>query len=352
MSGLTVETAAGVSAFVEQLLNASRGGSPVDEETLALRMLASANGGEGFDSSHIKSLFGSDGGDRVAMDATAPPRDKFDEFADLMMSDLKPVKEVVASGGVPKPPPVVIEDVIVGDHAAGFDKADAIKNFSYLKDAQSVCQMFINIMLIKIRPGGFNITSEAAEAFKVQAQLGYNAMAGPMAGVYNFSEGVKQSHTFVIPRSQVHEKLLGTMFDGMKLDAGQKAMIDSEITNFVKGLQNIQIDGAHSTVDFALRFGMTPVKNITGDAANPISVYEPMTYLIYLTMDAGAWSRAVSKNSSEEMITMKYEHVVTKFELNVDRFLQQRPKYDKMFETATGMSLKKYGDLLNKSVKK
>jgi len=268
-----------------------------------------------------------------------------------MMSDLKPAKEVVESGGVPKPPPVVIENVI-GDNIRGFDKADAIKNFSYLKDAQSVCQMFINIMLIKIRPGGFNITAEAGEAFKVQSQLGYNAMAGPMAGVYNFSEGVKQSHVFLIPKSQVHEKLLGTMFEGMKLDQGQKAMIDSEITNFVKGLQNIEIDGKHSTVDFSLRFGMTPAKNITGDTANPIMVYEPMTYLIYLTIDAGAWRRAVGKNSSEEMITMKYEHVVTKFELNVDRFLQQRPKYDKMFETATGMSLKKYGDLLNKSVKK
>jgi len=73
MSGLTVEAAAGVSAFVEQLLNASRGGSPVDEETLALRMLATANGVEGFDSSHIKSLFGGGETDRVAMDATDPP---------------------------------------------------------------------------------------------------------------------------------------------------------------------------------------------------------------------------------------------------------------------------------------
>lgn len=352
MSGLTVEAAAGTSAFVQQLQNASQGGPPVDEETLALRMLATAHADADFDASHITSRFATNSTDRVALDAGTG--DKFDMFADLMKSDLLSPEEQVQKGLVPKPPPVVVEDPIADDpgQIQGYDKADALKNFAYLKDAQSVCQMFTNIMLLQTNPGGFDITKEAATAFNVQAKLAYNAMSGPMAGVYNFGAGVHTKHSFDVLKSQVHDKLLETMFDGMRLDDSHKKEIDSQITNFTKALKDIQIDGPHSTLDFALRFGLTPVTNITGDATNPVFAFEPTTYLVYLTMDANAFKKSISKNNQEERINLIYEHVITKFELNVDRFLKLRPKYDKMFETASGMSLKQYGDKLNKSAKK
>lgn len=348
MSGLSVEGAAAISAFVEELHNAAKGGPPVDEETLALRMLAAANTDADFDSSHITSPFSANATARVTLDAGD---DKFAKFASMMLGDLESPKEQVDKGSVPKPSPVIVEDPI-GDEIQGYDQKEAIKNFSYLKDAQSVCQMFTNIMLMQTNPGGFDITKEAAAAFNAQAKLAYNAMAGPMAGVYNFGQGVHTKHDFTIPKSQVHDKLLETMFEGMRLDDAHKKEIDSQISNFAKALKNITIDGKHSTLDFALRFGLTPAVNITADSSNPIWAFEPTTYLIYLTMDANAFTKSISKNNSEDRIQLKYEHVVTKFELNVDRFLKQRPKYNSMFETATGMNLKEYADKLNKPAKK
>ncbi|KAK4198390.1 hypothetical protein QBC40DRAFT_331503 [Triangularia verruculosa] len=350
MSGLTIEDAVGVAAFVQELHNAAQGGSPVDEETLALRMLAAAHADADFDPSHIKSPF-SDAGSATTMSASGG-RDRFDDFADMMMGDLKTPQEQVNEGKVPKPPPVVVEDP-VGDNVQGYDKSEALKNFALLKDAHSVCQMFTNIMLMKTNPDGFDITKEAAEAFNVQAKLAYNAMSGPMAGVYNFGQGVHTKHNFTIPKSQIHEKLLETMFDSMRMDDSHKKEIDSQITNFVKALKDITVDAdKHSTLDFALRFGLTPAVNITGDAANPMWAFEPTTFLVYLTMDAKAFTKSISKHNTEDRINLIYEHVVTKFDLNVNGFLKQRPKYDAMFEKATGINLKKYGDMLNKSVKK
>ncbi|KAK2013308.1 hypothetical protein LZ32DRAFT_617665 [Colletotrichum eremochloae] len=348
MSGLNIEAAAKISAFVEDLYNAAQGGPPVDEETLALRMLATANADADFDSSRITSPFATNGTDRVALDVKTA--DRFDEFADEMKRDLLPPQEQVGNGKVPKPPPVVIEDPIGVE--TGYDKAEALKNFGYLKDAHSVCQMFTNISLLQTNPGGFDITKEAAEAFNVQAKLAYNAMTGPMAGVYNFSQGVHTKFTFDIPKNEVHDKLLGTMFDGMRIDEAHKQEIDGRITAFTKGLQKIKVDGPKPTIDFALRFGLTPVTNITGDPQNQVLAYEPTTYLIYFTIDADSFRKCISKNNSEERIILNYEQVVTKFELNVDRFLKLRPKYDAMFAKATGMSLKAYGDKLNQSVKK
>ncbi|KAL2199482.1 hypothetical protein P885DRAFT_58857 [Corynascus similis CBS 632.67] len=289
--------------------------------------------------------------DSYAAAAGTPPRDRFDELVDLMKGDTEPAEDQVGNKVVPKPPPVVVEDP-TGDNTTGYDRAKAEENFSYLKDAHSVCQMFTNMQLVKDYPKGFDITKEAAQAFNVQAKLAYDAMLGPMGGVYNFGDGVHTKHSFDILMSEVHEKLLETMFDGMNLDPGHQKQIDSQITNFVKALKNITIDGDHSTLDFALRFGLTPATNITADASNPLWAFEPTTYLIYLKMDADAFKKTISKHNSQDRVHLKYEHVVTKLELNVRRFLQHRPKYDAMFEKVTGMNLAKYSKLLNKTVKK
>lgn len=287
-------------------------------------------------------------GEAAAGDPT-PPRDRFDDLVDLMKGDTESADDQVNNNKVPKPPPVVVEDPI--GVTTGYDKAKAEENFGYLKDAHSVCQMFTNIELIKEHPKGFDITKEAALAFNVQAKLAYNAMSGPMAGVYTFGEGVHTKHSFDILMSEVHEKLLETMFDGMRLDSTHKKQIDSQITNFVKALKNIEVGGDHSSLDFALRFGLVPATNITADETNPVWAFEPMTYLVYLTMDADAFKKTISKRNSQDRIHFKYEHVVVKADLNARHFLRYRPKYDKMIEKITGKNLKQYSESLNKRVK-
>lgn len=349
MATLTVEDAISINAFVQQLHNAATGTPAVDEETLALQLMAGAHADSDFDAAQVKSLSANDGGAPTAMAASD---DKFGKLVDLMMGDLKSPQEQIANGQVPKPPPVVVENLIATNDITGYDKAAAQKNYAYLKDAQSVCQMFTNIMLMQTNPDGFDITKQAAAAFAVQASTAYKAMAGPMGGVYNYTSGQVTQHSFDIAKSEVHESLLSTMFDGVGLDKAHKLEIDSQITAFVKALKDVKTDGDHSTHDFSLRFGLCPATNISADETDPIIAYDPTTYLIYLKMDANAFRQSISKNNSQERINLKYTQTVTKFQLNVDRFLKQRPKYDTMFETVAGISLQAYSDQLNKSVKK
>jgi hypothetical protein len=346
---LTLENYTCIAAFLQQLESNGDAGQQIDEETLALRMLALSHSDADYNADHIQAAPTSDSNTRVAM--AAGGGGDLNDLMKMLTSDTKSPEEQVADGQAPKPPPVVIEDVLTDDDEASYDKTEAKENFALLKDANSVIQILINIMLMQTNPEGFDITSQAAQAFNVQAKLAFNAMMA-MGGVYNFNAGVHTKHSFQIPKSQVHDKLLETMFDGMMLEASYKKQIDTEITNFIKALKNIKLDGPHSNTDFALRFGLTPAIDITAGGPEPIWQFEPITYLIYLKLDANSFNRVIDKKNSEDTIDFVYEHTVTKCELNPRNFRKMRAKYEAVCEKVMGMSLDKYGDMLNKKIKK
>lgn len=349
--GLTVEDAAAISAFVQELHSRSIGAHPADEETLALRMLASANADADYDLTHVKSL-DANANAPAAMDAGSGDA-KFDQFVKLMMGDIKDPKDQVAEGLPPKAPPVVVHDVISDDpNLPKYDLSGALANYQLLNDAHSVAQMFTNIMLTQIKPEGYDIIKEADVAFSTQASLAYKAMTGPMGGIYNFGQGQVKKFDMTVAKKDVHDNLLSGMFAGIKIDVEHKKQIDDQLTAFVASLQNITVGGTNPTVDWALRFGLTPGFNITADPANVVMAYQPTTYLIYLKLDANSWSKSISKNNSQDMIRLKYEQTITTCELNVNFFNKMKPKWEKMLLTATGKSLKEYGDMLNKPVKK
>lgn len=219
-------------------------------------------------------------------------------------------------------------------------------------DATSMCQLYANLMQVQQKPGGFNITSEAGTAYNFQAKMAFDAMMGPMAGYYVFRSGAAQTYNDTIPSDQVHEHLLGKLFDGFGFDAATKKKLDDPLTNFVAGLRNIHSDNnPTNTFDFMLRLNLVPRINITGDDTDKIYVYQPSTYLIYLKIDASTFRQSTGKNSGVDKVNFKFSMSVTKCELNVRKFEQSRAKFDQMFQLVTNQNLKAYSELLNKQIK-
>lgn len=343
---LTVEASAGISAFIQELHLRAEGKGKVDEETLALRMLASTSADTDYDLSTIKSsLLGdsaSSGGGAVVADAASD--DKFAKLTALMMGDTTPPDTQVANGQVPKPQPIAL--------LPGYDNADVQSNYQTLMDATSMCQLYSNLMQVQQKPDGFNITSEAGSAFNFQAKMAFDAMMGPLAGYYIFSTGSNQSYNNTIPKSQVHDNLLGKCFDGFGFDKATHDLLDTQLTNFVKGIANVSSqNNPTNTMDFMIRLNLVPKRNVSGDDNDPVFVYQPTTYLIYMKIDAKSFFQATSKNNGEDRVTFAFNLTTTKCELNTRKFESNRAKFDQMFELVTSTNLRAYSDLLNKQIK-
>jgi len=338
---LTVETGAAIGAFIQELTIRAEGSKAVDEETLALRMLASANASPDYDFTTIKSLNVSDA--RVTASA-ADGDDKFDKLTALLMGDTKSPADQIAAGQVPKAPPIVL--------LPGYTNADVQNNYQSLMDATSMCQLYANLMQVQQKPEGFNITSEAGSAFNFQAKMAFDAMMGPMAGFFVFGSGTSQTYNDTIPKDQVHSNLLGKVFDGFGFDKATLDALDIQLTNFVGGLANTHTDNnPENTFDFMLRLNLVPKRNVSGDDSDPTWIYQPTTYLIYMKIDAQTFRQSTGKNSGVDKVDFKFSLTVTKCELNARQFEQNRDKFDKIFQLVTGTNLRAYSALLNKQVK-
>ncbi|RYC57621.1 hypothetical protein CHU98_g8577 [Xylaria longipes] len=336
---LTIETSAAIGAFIQELHIRAEGGKPVDEETLALRMLASTHASPDYDYTTVRSLNPSD----APVTASADGEDRFDKLAALMMGDTQPPETQAAEGQVPKAPPVVV--------LPGYTNQDVANNYGTLMDATAMCQLYANLMQVQQKPEGFNITSEAGVAYNFQAKMAFDAMMGPMAGYYIFGSGLSQTYNDTIPKNQVHEHLLGKLFDGFGFAADTKKQLDDPLSNFVAGLKNIHSQGnPNNTFDFMLRLNLVPRINVTGSDSDPIYVYQPTTYLIYMKIDATTFYQSTSKSGGEDRVTFKFTVTTTKCELNTRKFEQNRAKFDQMFMLVTEHNMRAYSELLNKQI--
>ncbi|KAF5667165.1 hypothetical protein FHETE_5868 [Fusarium heterosporum] len=339
MSGtLNVESAAAISAFIQELSIKASGGKPVDEETLALRMLAAEHTSPDYDLSTIHSSSVRNGPSTASADGD----DKFAKLTELMMGDTKSPDEQVSSGQVPKPQPIVI--------LPGYDIGAVQSNYETLMDANSMIQLYSNLMQVQQKPDGFNITTEAAEAYNFQAKQAYDAMMGPLAGFFIFDTGSSQKINNTVPKDQVHDTFLSAVFDNFGFDKDTKAQLDGQLTTFTSGLSKIASGNANS-IDFSLRLGLCPRKNVTADEENPIYVYQPTIFLIRMSFDTNSFYQSTGKKSGVDMITLNFNLSVTKCALNARKFEQNRPRFDKMFQLITNSNLKAYSDLLNKQLK-
>ncbi|GAB0137517.1 hypothetical protein EsDP_00005777 [Epichloe bromicola] len=335
---LTVESGAAISAFIQELSIKASGGKPVDEETLTLRLLAAEHASPDYDLSTIHSLSADNGPSTASADGD----DKFAKLTALMMGDTKSPNEQVAAGQTPKPPPIVI--------LPGYDKSSAMANYNTLMDANSMIQLYANLMQVQQKPDGFDITSEAAAAYNFQAKQAYDAMMGPMAGFFTFDSGSSQQISNTIAKNQIHEKFLGAVFDNFRFDKDTKTQLDGQLTTFVSGLSKIAPGNANS-IDFSLRLGLCPRKNITADEDDPLYVYQPTIFLIRMSFDTKSFYQNTGKSSGVDMVTLKFNLSVTKCTLNAPKFEQNRPKFDQMFQLITDNNLSAYSQLLNKQLK-
>ncbi|USP74614.1 hypothetical protein yc1106_01888 [Curvularia clavata] len=338
---LTVDSVSAIQAMIQELHIRAEGGNSVDEETLALRMLAATSAQPGYDLSQIKRL--NDGQAPGPVTASADGDDKFNQLAELMMGNTKTPDQQVAEGKIPTTSPVVVIDP--------YAKENAQSNFASLKDAHSMIQLYSNLMQVQQKPGGFNITSEAAAGFAFQAKQAYNAMMGPLAGYYNFSLGSAQTYSNQLERNQIHDNFLGKVFDGFGFDKATLTALDTKLTTFVSAIKGINPGAAApSTYDFAQILGLCPKLNITGDDSDPEWVFSPTTFLLYMKIDARTFRESISKNSSVDKVNFNFQLTVNKCELNVRRFEADRAKFDKMFNLVTNKNLRAYSDLLNQQI--
>ncbi|KAI0436576.1 hypothetical protein F4803DRAFT_541765 [Xylaria telfairii] len=342
MSGyqpLTVETSAAISAFIQELHIRAQGGKPVDEETLALRMLASTHASPDHDYSTVRPLNPSN----VPATASAGGDDKFDKLVELMMGDTKPAETQVSEGLIPKAPPVAV--------LPGYSNADVANNYALLMDASSMAQLYANLMQVQQKPEGFNITSEASAAYNFQAKMAYDAMMGPMAGYFVFGSGLSQTYNDTIPRNQIHKHLLGKLFDQFEFDDATKKQLDTPLVNFVAGLSNIHSqDNPGNTMDFSLRLNLVPRRNVTGSDSDPVYVYQPSTYIIYMQIEAKTFWQSIGKSGGEDRVNFKFNMTTTKCELNAKKFEESREKFDQIFTLVTDNNMRAYSELLNKQI--
>ncbi|KAH8634191.1 hypothetical protein IG631_09591 [Alternaria alternata] len=338
---LTVDSVAAIQAMIQELHIRAEGGNSVDEETLALRMLAATSAEHDYDLSQVRRL--DDGQAPGPVTASADRDDKFNQLAELMMGNTKTPDQQLAEGKIPTTSPVVVMDP--------YSKQNAGSNFATLKDAHSMIQLYSNLMQVQQKPTGFNITSEAASGFAFQARQAYNAMMGPLAGYYNFSLGSVQKYSNQLERNQIHDDFLGKVFDGFGFDKATLAALDTKLTTFVSAIKGINPGGTQaSTWDFSQMLGLCPKLNITGDDSDPEWVFNPTTFLLYMQVDAKTFRESVSKNSSVDKVNFNFQLTVTKCELNIRRFEADRVKFDKMFKLVTNHNLSAYSDLLNQQI--
>lgn len=339
METLTIEASAAISAFVQKLAIKAEGREPVDEETLALRLLAAEHASPDFDLSAIHSSTQSRNGPVVA---SADGDDKFAKLAALMMGDTKSPAEQAEAGNAPKPAPIII--------LPGYDIKDVQSNYDSLMDANSMIQLYANLLEAQQKPGGFNINTEAAEAFNFQAKTAFDAMSGPMAGFFNFSDGSTQSFSNEINRDQIHDFFINSLFGNFGFAKATRDQLDGQLKTFVAGLSKI-VPGNQATIAFSHRLGLVPRINVAGDDENPIWLYQPTIFLLRMSFDANTFYKSISKNSGNDQVKFTFSLTVSKFSLNVKKFEQSRDKFDKIFQLVTNSNLKAYSELLNKKLK-
>ncbi|KAF7557426.1 hypothetical protein G7Z17_g697 [Cylindrodendrum hubeiense] len=336
---LTAETSAFIGAFIQELSIKAEGGDTVAEETPDLSMLAATDALPEPEFSAIRPLNHSD----APTTASANGDDKLARLAAILMNDTKSSEDQVASGQIPKAPSIVILPGSSSDNLRTY--------YQSLMDSSSMCQLYANMIQFQKKPEGFDITSEAGSAFKFQARAAYDAMMGPLISFFSISPGTPRTYNDTIPKDQVHEHLLGKLFDEFRFDKATKAALDVQLTEFVGGLAKIQTDSdSADTFDFMPRLNLVSRTNISGDDNDPDWIYRPTTYLIYMQIDAKTFRESINKNSGVDKVDFKFSLSVTECELDISRFDKSSQKFDKIFQVINNKGLRAYSELLHKPI--
>jgi hypothetical protein len=271
-------------------------------------------------------------------------------FADLVaaLNDAtKGPSAEVDKGRVPMPQNVTI--------MPPYDEPSAEQNYRHLVEISSIVSLYTAIWNANTRtkrghPEPYNITvaAEAAQAFADMADSAYNIMVGPLAGFFNFAAGTQTTFSKRMTKTDIHLEFLAELFDGFSLTRPAILQLDGILTNFVKSLGTISLEtgSTGNTVDQTIRINQVVRTNISGDEANPTWVWQPRTRIVYMHIDASTWRWATKKaGHTENTFNMRY--VIVDCDLNVNKYLSQKEKLEKVFKMVSGKSMAEYGRMIN-----
>lgn len=270
--------------------------------------------------------------------------DKMSRLTAMMMSDTKSPTEQSAAGRLPNAPPIIVLPRDTNN--------DVQTRCAALMDVTSVSQLYSNILQMKQQPEGLNITTEAGSAFATQARSIFDAMMGPMAGFYQVEQDRTETYNDTVARSQLHPHLLGKIFGRFGFSKSTMDQLDQHLTALADSLKKIPVDKSPSNrVDFLIRLNLLPKTNISGDDSNPEWVYDPTTHIFYVAIDLETFRQSLNKDNGADPVNFKFTMTSSKCRLDIDRFMQNRVKFDKIIQFITNNDLRTYSQLLNKQIK-
>lgn len=239
----------------------------------------------------------------------------------------------------------------------GDDPANST-NYSYLVQMGSMIQLYTSIYDLNMQkqrgakqPNGITDPAEAAQAFADQANAAYQAIKGPLAGLYEItSENEVDTHKNM-HKTEIHFEFLQELFQGFSLRKDALDQLDGVLTKFVSSIGDLNITSSSedNSINQALIVPQVARINVSGDDSNPSWIHEAKTRLIYMKVDSHSWSWATtSKHSSasDSGFDFKMHNIVVDATLNVEMFLESKDKLDQIMIYLTGKNLEQYGKQL------
>ncbi|KAI9655941.1 MAG: hypothetical protein M1831_004786 [Alyxoria varia] len=346
---VNLEVAHGVASQVEQLAQHADAHTSISDEAAAKSVLAA---------SALPAVppSGAPSGAATTDPPNVPSGDKFAELANMMMEATKPPADQAAAGHAPASTVVSLKP------DDSYLKGNRLTNWNANQGMLSLAQLYSGIVDITNRqkrghPDPYKITveSEALQAYADQADSGYNAMIGPLAGFYIFSEGALQTFKKTFDRAQFHLGFLGELFKGFDLSDGTVKALDSVLTNFASAVGQYKFEqiSEGKTINRAVKINNVPAVNISGNDNDPLYAYPAVTTFIYMKVTAKAWKTVMSKmqgGAEVEHIDFEMYWTATKCTLNTDWYNTTKPKFDKISQLVTGKNLEAFGAMLDNPI--
>ncbi|KAF5667167.1 hypothetical protein FHETE_5870 [Fusarium heterosporum] len=267
-----------------------------------------------------------------------------DIMAQLNAAASGPTAEV-ESGSAPLPQNVTV--------MSPYTEKRALDSYDSLMDASSIASLYTAIFNASARtkrghpqPYDITIPTEAAQAFADMASASFNVMSGPLAGFFNYAGGSVATFDKQMSKTDVHLEFLGELFKGFSLTEPALLQLDGILTNFISSLKTVTVEtgSTNNTVDQTLRVNQVLRTNISGDPKNPLWIFQPRTRIVYMKINASTWHWATNK---AEHTSSKFHMVYTvaDFDLNVNKWIASKDKFDKVFSTVTGKSMSEFAKL-------
>lgn len=278
--------------------------------------------------------------------------DKFDQLVNILQGSDKGAQAQVNDGKAPMPVSINVID-------SSFTKEEQLNSYTYLVEMTSLTSLWIGIYLVQLdakrgRTEPFRITNkkEAPQAFADIADAAYQAMLHPLSGYYNITVGSSQHYEQTLSVSEIHVTFLQVVFGSFKLGKTVLDELEGVLNQFMSAIGKIEVETSDK-ISHTVRLNQVIKLNISGSDDEPTWVYQPVTKLIYLSVDSESYRQATSKwwgTASEEKFKFSFDYVIVEAILNPVKYLEDRPKLNKAFEFVTQKNLKDFGEDVTQNV--